>query len=98
MNNVVTVFEELSNPFLDNSKELYALDTMVIMFDEVIEAVRTAEDQGKKQYEDFVQKRFTQGSVDFYDTISRSNLSLFKSNKRKPSTKSHTKIASLKVT
>ena len=58
--------------------------------------MRSIEDQGKQQYEDFLEKHITERSEDFYDTISRTNLPLFRSNQRKAPSKSQTKIAIMK--
>ena len=57
VNSVTDVIEEIGNPFSDTRKDLYALDTKVIMPDSVIHSIRTAEDLGKTQYKAFVQER-----------------------------------------
>ena len=35
-NNVMSCFEKLGNPFSEDSRDLYALDTKVLMSDEVV--------------------------------------------------------------
>ncbi len=60
---LVAVFENMGNPFLDNSKDLMVLDTRDIMDPSVGETVRNAETLGKEQYEEFVDERLIQGKV-----------------------------------
>ncbi len=55
--NVVDVFNDMGNPFTETSTDLLALDTKIIMADEVIQSVKTAEDLGKKQYKAFIEER-----------------------------------------
>ena len=45
--NIIEVMEELGNPFADIGTDLYSLETMQIVSEAVIEAVRSAEDIGK---------------------------------------------------
>ena len=47
---VVDVLQDLGNPFMDTSKDLYTLDTRRVMSKSVVETVRTAEELGKAQY------------------------------------------------
>ena len=47
INNVISSFEKLGNPFAKDSYDLYVLDTKVIMPDEVIATMRSVEETGK---------------------------------------------------
>ena len=78
-NNVMSCFEKLGNPFSEDSRDLYALDTKVLMSDEVVATLRSVQNKGKDQYEKFVQTRLQDPSISFYDNISQNNITLFKS-------------------
>ena len=54
---LVAVFEEMGNPFLEQSEDLLVLDTKDILDASVAEAVRTAETLGVEQYQQFVEER-----------------------------------------
>ena len=71
MRDVVLVVEELGNPFLDMTADLYTLDTKEVMSNEVIESVRSAEDMGKVQYQTFVKDRINNNVTPFNDTIQK---------------------------
>ncbi len=94
--NVVDVFNDMGNPFTETSTDLLALDTKIIMADEVIQSVKTAEDLGKKQYKAFIEERMVQMTKPFHDTIPKNNFALFKSGQQKASSKLKAKISSMK--
>ena len=73
-NSVTDVMEEVGNPFSGTSKDLYALDTKVIMPDSVIHSIKTAEDLGKAQYKAFVQERINGNAIAFSHTIQKNKL------------------------
>ena len=93
--NVVEAIEEMGNPFLDDSSDLVALDTKLIMSETVVNNMQAAEQLGKTQYEAFVDERISGSSKPFYDPIQKNNLTLFKSGKMKTSQKS-SKAAAMK--
>ncbi|KAF3847112.1 hypothetical protein F7725_020140 [Dissostichus mawsoni] len=62
------------------------------MPDEVIATVRSMEGTGKTQFDGFVGQRIKDTSVNFYDSISKNNLPLFKSKPKKTPGKSEAKI------
>ena len=82
------VFNDMGNPFTETSTDLLALDTKIIMADEVILSVKTAEDLGKK--------RMVQMTKPFHDTIPKNNFALLKSGQQKASSKSKAKISRMK--
>ena len=95
--NVMDVMDEMGNPFSENSKDLFPLESKVIMSDEVVQAVRTAEELGKSQYKSFITEHITYASTkDFYDTICKNNMPLFKSHSKNPSSKTQTKLTNVK--
>ena len=79
----INVMEEAGNPFKETSSDLLKLDTKVLMSNEVIEAVRTAEDIGKHQYQRFVEERLNDNVRSFYDSMTRNSLPLFKTGPKK---------------
>ena len=76
--NVVEAIEEMGNPFLDDSSDLVALDTKLIMSETVVNNMQAAEQLGKTQYEAFVDERISGSSKPFYDPIQKNNMTLFK--------------------
>ncbi len=92
---VIQVIEEAGNPFMEPSADLMALDTKVVMSAEVIEAVKTAQDIGTRQYQQFVEGRLND-NVNFYDSITKNNLPLFKTGSKKTSSKDKMKIFNMK--
>ena len=72
--NVTDIIEELGNPFADTSSDLYVLDGKHIMPDSVVDAIRSAEDIGKTQYQNFVEKRLQSNTTEFNDTISKNKV------------------------
>ena len=54
---LLTAFEENSNPFLDDSDELFAIDTKKIASDDAVKTLRTGVQHGKDQLRTFVQER-----------------------------------------
>ena len=94
--NIVTdVIEEIGNPFSDTLKDLYALDTKVIMPDSVIHSIRTAEDLGKAQYNAFVQERINGHAIAFSRTIQKNRLPLFNTSLGKVPAKTASKVSNL---
>ncbi len=93
---LVAVFENMGNPFLENSKDLMVLDTRDIMDASVGETVRNAETLGNEQYEEFVDERLIQGKVPITEVISKNKLALFSRPPVKRISKQKIQIASLK--
>ena len=93
---VCSTAEEMGNPFTDQTGVLFVLETRDIADSKVVETVRTVEQLGKNQYQQFVTKRL-QERTPLFDTIQKKTLPLFSSphaTKEKSSNK--LKIASLK--
>lgn len=65
---VVDVFNEMGNPFTETSSDLLALDTKIIMADEVIKSIKKAEDLGKVQYKAFVEERMVKMTKNWHHT------------------------------
>ena len=87
----------MGNPFADQTGDLFVLDTRDIADSKVVETVRTVEQLGKDQYQQFATKGLHVRTTPLFDTILKNKLSLFSSpppTKEKSSDK--LKIASLK--
>lgn len=93
---MVDTFEELGNPFIEDSKDLIVLDTKEVIGDNAVDSLRTVETIGQSQYEKYVDERLKQRSTPISNIISKNNVSPFK--KTSPTKKSKTshQIRSLK--
>ena len=91
------LLEEYGNPFKEDSKELFTLDTKVIMPENVIQMMRGAEELGQSQYETFASEHLDQTTDKFYETIHRNNIKIFKSAPHKPQSKARGKISCLQA-
>ena len=87
--------EELGNPFADDSTDLVTLDTKLIMSEEVVTTIQTAEQLGSTQSQSFIDERISGSTKSLYDPIHKNNLPLFKSWKTK-TTKSSMKTVAMK--
>ena len=52
---LISVLEEMGNPFTEDSTELIVLDTKEIMPECVVQAIKTAKQKGQSQYDQFVE-------------------------------------------
>ena len=69
--------DELGNPFLEDSKDLIALDIKDIMPKPVVESVKNAHKIVVSQYNSYMEDRLEKCLVAVTDTISKNNLPLF---------------------
>ena len=74
---LVTVMEEMGNPFLERSQDLLVIDTRDIMDTQVAETVRRIETLGKEQYTKFVTERLERCTTPLTETIPKNKLPLF---------------------
>ena len=95
VNNVVDVIVEQGNPFKETNKELCTLDTKQIMSENVVTAVRRAEELGKTQYTQFVEDNINNNTKDFNAPIRKNNLPLMKSGGGTRQLKTTSKIPNL---
>ncbi len=86
----------MGNPFTETSSDLLAIDTKVIMADQVVQSIKEAEGLGRKQYEAFVDERIVKMTRNIHDAIPKNKLALFTSGQRKIASKSKTKLSSMK--
>ena len=74
---LISILEEMGNPFTEDSTELIVLDTKEIMPECVIQAIKTVKQKGQSQYDQFVEERLFKCSKAITDTIHRNKLPLF---------------------
>lgn len=86
---LVTSFEELGNPFKEDTSDLIALDIKNVMPTEVIETVKHIRDNGCIQYNTFVEERFLAQEKTITYPIKRNQFVLFSCTG--PKTKSNAK-------
>ena len=96
---VAMELEQLGNPFiLDESVELFQLDTKDVMAETVVVMVKTIEEIGKRKYEEFKKARVIDVTQKVEDTITKNKLALFKqSNTKGQSSKSESKDLKLHI-
>ena len=82
---------EFGNPFMDDSKDLYALDTKVVPGHEAIENLYSAEAVGKEQFENYRNSHILKDKP-ISDAIRRNNMQIFKCTKPKIKTKKDTQL------
>jgi hypothetical protein len=68
----------MGNPFLDDSTDLFALDTMNICSSDAVKTVFTLEATGLQQYSKFVKEWLKDSTAPVTGTITRNKISLFK--------------------
>ena len=97
VNAVCSTIEEMGNPFEDQTGDLFALGTRDMADSKIVETVRTVEQLGNDQCQQFATKRLQERTTPLFDTIPKNTLPLFSS---PPPTKEKSidelKIASLK--
>ncbi|KAK3740395.1 hypothetical protein QZH41_000916 [Actinostola sp. cb2023] len=97
LQSVVSTFEELGNPFMEESEDLMALDTKDIMSSAVVQTVKNVVKIGQEQYDSYVRNRLQiERSKPITDTIKKNNLPLVHNSARKDQSKQKAKIAELK--
>ena len=80
---LVTVIDDWGNPFMDDSAELFAIDTKVMVSEEGIRQIRTSEAVGNVQYATFIEERVKGSRKSVYDPVKKNNSSPFKMQKKK---------------
>ena len=93
---LVTVMEDMGNPFLEASEDLLTIDSHDIMPEGVVETVKNIQKLGDEQYNKYVAERLVKNDKAISDTISRNSLPLFSRPEKKTSSKDRMKVAQLK--
>ena len=93
---LVSVMEEMGNPFLEESDDLIVLDSRDILDTCAKEEICNAEKLGEDQYQRFVEDRFLKCEKPITDIIPKNKLPLFTHTHSKRPSKQKLKVASLK--
>lgn len=96
VNSMVSTFQDLGNPFMEDSNDLIQIDTKEVMNEKAVRSVRTIESVGKAQYDTYVRDRLEQRTVPVSDIISKNNMTLFHKTVPRKQTKASLQISSLK--
>lgn len=89
-------FDEYGNPFLESSDDLLVLDTRDIADRAVVDTLYKIEALGLEQYNTFVKERLVERVKPLDDTISKNNLRLFSTPKKRLKTKAQEMMAEIK--
>ena len=81
--NTVSGFEELGNPFTEESDNLMAFHTKNIMDDSDVATVKNAHKIGEDQFRLFVKERFIGRSKPVTDPLKKNNLLTFSTPSKK---------------
>jgi hypothetical protein len=94
---LISTFEELGNPFEEESEDLLVLDSKDIVNKEVVKSVNDALAIRKEQYKTFVKERFETRKIPINEPIKKNKLPLFSTPKAKSQSKQAAKLAILKT-
>jgi len=95
VNNLTDVVRRMGNPFLDDFQELVRLDSRDCLDASVANAIRTLDNLGKQQYQNFLKDVIEERKKSIHDPIKRNNLALFRKPHSKATSKQGKKIAVL---
>ena len=70
--------ENMGNPFLDESSELFAIDTKIVLDAKVVDTVRSAEAIGLAQYNLFINERLVDCTSPVSEPLKQNKLKIFK--------------------
>lgn len=93
---LVTVLDEIGNPFLEHSEDLLVIDTRDIVDSEVAETVRNIETLGEEQYTKFVTERLEKCETLITETLPKNKLPLFSRPPIKTQSKQKAQLSALK--
>lgn len=82
---LVAVVEDLGNPFLEETGDLFVLDTKVIAEESAVSRMRQIESIGKQQCETFISECLVERKKPLTDPITRNKLSFFTTSLQKSS-------------
>lgn len=91
---LVDMFEDMGNPFKQDSRDLLTVDTKLIMPPELQKTVETVFIVGKEQHEAFVKERFIERTKSIKEPIKKNKLPLFSKKNLPPKPK--TQVQSMK--
>ena len=74
---LIDAFEQVGNPFLEDSGHLIDLESSIIMSEEVVQNTRNVVQHGQARYNAFVENRLSSQKEAFTDSILLAKLKLF---------------------
>ena len=74
---LVSTIEEMGNPFLEESMDLFNLNSKAVMSQGVVNDLKNIKALGKEKYELFIEERFQSNMKSIGSTIPRNNLGMF---------------------
>lgn len=89
---MVDAFEDLGNPFMEDSGDLLDLDEPIVMPPDVVDCVREVKVIGMKRYTAFIDKRVRSQEEAFTAAIPRTRLKMFKAPLSQPRNKSEVAV------
>ena len=78
MKSLLSALKDVGNPFDNDSNDLIDLETKIVVPETIAQNLYKLEYVGEKQFWDFFEQRAWKRSVPLSDTISKNELSLFK--------------------
>ena len=84
--------DELGNPFLDDSADLYALDTKLVPGEEAIKHLNAVEALGQEQFKSYMDTRVLNNDSPISDAIVRNKMQIFKCPKARKTSKKDTQL------
>ena len=93
---MVIKFQEVGNPFTEDSKDLIRLDTNEVMGESEVTSLQTVEATGQSQYDKYVAERLEQRKNPVSDIISKNKITLFHKTSTSRQSKTSHQIRTLK--
>ena len=91
-------FEDMGNPFLEDSGDMLTLDTKIVMTKDATRTVNAVEQIGQRQFSEVVEDRLKSASnKPLSDIVSNNKLALFSTHQAKQRSRSKEQVASLKI-
>ena len=87
---------ELGNPFINDSGDLYSIDTKQVANQNAVSALRQVQDIGMKQFEEYLEARFWTQVTPITDTIFNNNIYVFIKKKSRQTSKKGEHLKSAK--
>ena len=94
--NTMSYFEELGNPFQDESENLMAIHTKDIKDDAAVNTIQNTSRIGEKQFQLFVEERFIDRTKPVTDPLKKNNLPTFSTPCKKMISKDKARVQVLK--
>ena len=80
--NLTTAFEESGNPFTEDSKDSYSLESKEVKNDKLVFMVLNIEKIGQEEFKDYYENRIIVSKEPLTNTIKKNKFTLFRTNTR----------------